>query len=119
MLKGLHWTIGVCAVAAVISIDVAVAATGCVGRVTESYVYANGDVGVRTDWNANLILLCNIKSEWKGVTPDVCALWVAKADAAVTTQLPLNIRYAEDFVCEAAPTYASSFAPTYVRLYSQ
>ncbi|MBT2134661.1 hypothetical protein KK137_09975 [Croceibacterium sp. LX-88] len=94
----------------------AFAATSCSGTISNSILYNDGQVSVRASWRNDYTTICNLKSTWQGITPDICAGWLAKVDAAVTFNKPVTAYYAADLVCSALPTYGSSVAPAYIML---
>lgn len=94
----------------------ALADASCGGTIVASYSTIDGKVMIIGSWRNDVTQLCNIKTEWKGVTPDVCALWAAKADAAISSGRSLSVYYFGPFNCATIPFYEESPAPYYVTL---
>lgn len=88
----------------------------CSGTVTASWVDISGNVYIQASWHGTHTQICHLSAEWKGVTPDICASWMAKMDAAVSTGRAVTIYYPGAADCASLPTYTSSPAPNYVML---
>jgi hypothetical protein len=91
-------------------------ANDCVGTVNSSYLTIDGSVILRGTWRNDFTQICNLKTEWKGVTPDVCAGWKAMIDAALTLGRTVSLYYSPDVTCAQIPYYGGSPAPYYVML---
>lgn len=98
--------------------NAASAATICSGTISNTILYNDGQVSLRASWRNDYTTICNLKTTWQGITPDICAGWMAKLDAAVTFNKPVTAYYAADLACSALPTYGSSVAPVYINLYA-
>ncbi|MEP2103982.1 MAG: hypothetical protein ABJP02_17785 [Parasphingorhabdus sp.] len=98
--------------------SVANAAAFCDGAITQTITYANGSVLIRGAWRNSYTQICNVKTEWKGVTPDVCYVWVSHASNAVTENKPVIVHYTglDQAECATMPNYGGSPAPAYVML---
>jgi len=90
----------------------------CSGTVLNSYVTGYGAAIIRGSWGGGYTQICSITSIWKGVSPDVCALWVAKIDSAISTGHTVTLYYYGSTTCSTIPTYGDSPAPYYVMLNS-
>ncbi|MEO9599791.1 hypothetical protein [Parasphingorhabdus sp.] len=90
----------------------------CSGTVTHTLTYVNGGVMIRSTWRNNWTQICNVKEEWKGVTPEVCYIWFSHASSAVTENKPLTVHYLglDQAECATMPTYGGAPAPYYVLL---
>jgi len=103
---------------ALFGVQPAYAATSCNGAILSAHVSSDGSVLIRGSWRSDYTQICNISSIWKGIPLEVCALWAAKADAAIATGHSVTIYYSADFACTAIPSYGTSPAPTYLMLNS-
>lgn len=103
-------------IAAVTISQPAHAASLCSGTITRSLVYSSGAVSVLGSWRNATTQVCNLKIEWKNITPDVCAAWLARIDAAVSLQRPIAFYFTEDLDCASYDTYNASPAPYYIQL---
>ncbi|MDE1265403.1 hypothetical protein [Vibrio aestuarianus] len=50
----------------------ALADISCYGEVKNVLQYANGSVNVLTTYRNQYTYICNIKNDWKGVSPQAC-----------------------------------------------
>ena len=96
----------------------ALAATNCLGTVTDVYTHAAGSVVIRSSWRNDWTQVCDVNAEWKGVPSQSCWSWFALLSAAVTDSKSVAIYYPnlQPAECATMPTYASSPAPGLVRL---
>lgn len=92
-------------------------ANDCVGTVNSSYMIYNGAVIIRGTWRNDYTQICNLKTEWKGVTPDVCAGWKAMLDAALSLGRTVSIYYSPDVNCAQIPYYGDAPSPYYVMMF--
>ena len=95
----------------------ALAAVDCSGTVFGKAVSDDGSILIRGTWRGDYTKICNIKTDWNGITPDVCALWTAMADAAVTTGKSLYVQYATETSCATIPTWGQGPAPYRITLF--
>src|SRR5687767_5130256 len=93
------------------------AASWCTGTISVSWVDAGGSVLVTGSWRGTHTQICSVKTEWKSITPDVCANWMAKLDAALTLSRGVTVYYDETIDCAALPTYGAAPPPGYVMLH--
>ncbi|WP_298309183.1 hypothetical protein [uncultured Erythrobacter sp.] len=93
----------------------------CEGFLTGSYIYDEGSAVVNTDWSPTWFQICNVKTTWKGITPDICLSWLAKVDAAVTHGKNVRFYYQGNKIsaCNQIPSYVDAPAPNYVMLLPQ
>lgn len=108
--------VGIAASAALVQASPAYADATCSGTFTSVHVQSNGAVLVHGTYRNTYTQICNIKDEWQGVTPDVCAVWTANAGAAVSMGRTVRVYYSGAYLCESLPTYYSSPPPFYVML---
>lgn len=92
------------------------AAQWCGTKVSNYWINSGGDVlalsAIRGDyWQA-----CNIKQDWKGITPTVCASWMTLIRSAIARNADMIWFYVEDTPCTAIPVYGSAPAPYYIML---
>ncbi|MBU2898416.1 hypothetical protein [Vibrio hepatarius] len=45
---------------------------GCSGTVKNVLVYGNGKVNVRTSYRGDYTVMCSLKNDWKGLSPEAC-----------------------------------------------
>lgn len=104
------------AVAALGAAQPAAADVYCGGTIAHSWVDINGNVFIWGTWRQAHTQICNVSTSWKGVAPDVCATWLAKADAAVSLGRQVLLNYPTESSCAALPQYGLAPAPGYVML---
>lgn len=95
----------------------AMAGTWCTGTLLKSYLQNDGSLIVETSWSG-WTKVCNLKADWQGITPDICAGWLARVDAAVSMDLAVQIHYDETYAsCAAVPITYQSPAPVYIMIF--
>ena len=90
---------------------------GCSGKVNSVLIYASGAVNIRADWRNDYTYICNVNSEWNGVSPLMCALWVNDLNTSRKVDADVRVYYygSDDYTgCADLPTYSNSPAPVYV-----
>lgn len=92
------------------------AAAWCTGTISASWVSAGGDVYLLGSWVGTHTRICNLDSTWSGITPSVCASWMAKIDAAISTSRQVTVYYDSISDCSTIPSYTNAPAPWYVML---
>ena len=108
--------LAIAAIAALGFAQPAAAVIVCQGTLSHSWMESDGDVYIRGSWRGDHTQMCNLKTEWKGITPDICAGWMAKADAAVSLGRTVLVYYPNETSCTTMPTYSATSAPEYVAL---
>lgn len=89
----------------------------CTGSVLSSWMRADGSVHISSSWmQGNHTQICNIKTEWKTITPDVCVAWLAKLDAAASMNKTVTIFYWDAPTCDVLPHYEAAPPPAYVMI---
>lgn len=88
----------------------------CTGTISTSWVSSNGNVYILGSWRGDHTMICSIKAEWNGITPDVCAAWMAEVDAAISLSRSVTLEYVGLVSCDALPAYEAAPAPNYVML---
>jgi len=80
-------------------------------------LYKSGAVNVRHSGRSDFTYICNLNSEWKGVSVTTCAMWASMLINLHEDNKPATFYYTvtNDYdSCATLPTYGSSPAPTYV-----
>jgi hypothetical protein len=96
----------------------ALADADCIGTITNTAVFGDGAVVVRGTWRSDYTQVCNVKTEWKGITPDVCSSWKAMIDAGLSLSRQVRVYYpGSSWVCSTLPTYGDAPAPQYLMLF--
>jgi hypothetical protein len=86
----------------------------CTTKVNNLAVYSNGDTLVRLTARSDYLQVCSMSADWKGVTPQICATWVALIKSAVARNTDMIFYYTQTTACNLIPTYANAPAPAYV-----
>lgn len=96
--------------------QVAQGAVWCNGTINASWVDVSGHVYILASWHISHTQICNLSAVWKGVSPEICASWMAKMDAAVSAAREVTVYYPDETDCAAVPTYTAASAPNNVML---
>jgi hypothetical protein len=91
--------------------------TFCGGKIRTVLTYSDGTVMILPDFHNDWLAVCNLNSDWKGVSPVTCVSWFASATRAVANQATVGMYYADVPSCAAVPTYRSAPAPVYLMSY--
>jgi hypothetical protein len=88
----------------------------CSGKILHVLTYADGFVMVLPDFRGDWTAICNLNSDWKGVSPITCVSWLATVTRAQSKAPPANVGiwYADAPSCAAVSTYYSAPAPVYL-----
>lgn len=97
-----------------LSTQVSAAPQACAGTVDASWITSDGMVLIKGSWRNDHTMICSIRNEWKGVSPDVCMSWAAKVDAAVTMGKSVTVYYTDIADCASLPVYTATPGPYYV-----
>ncbi|MDE1313077.1 hypothetical protein MEG05_01930 [Vibrio aestuarianus] len=90
----------------------------CSGEVKNVLQYANGSVNVLTTYRNQYTYICNIKNDWKGVSPQACQGMLSILLTAQSTGKKIATYYTGDqYTCQTLPHYGSSPGPVYVGLH--
>lgn len=89
----------------------------CAGTLTNVYLNDQGDVIILASYAPSYTQICNIKTDWKGISKDICWGWFSQANNAVVESRQFRVSYATSGACNTLPTYGNSPAPYYVMLY--
>lgn len=85
----------------------------CIGTVKNVLVYAEGYVIIDTSYRNEYTQVCNLKNDWKGVSPEACKGMLSTLLTAQSTGRNI-MTYYNQYTCETLPSYASTPASTYV-----
>ena len=95
------------------------AAASCIGTVSLIYSNNNGDVIINGSWRNASTQICNLKTIWKGIDPEICWGWFANASTAVSEDRNARVFYAtlNQSDCATLGTLGTAPAPTSFLLY--
>ncbi|TQV76451.1 hypothetical protein FLL45_00345 [Aliikangiella marina] len=88
----------------------------CSGKIQQVWVDSSGGVLIRSTWRNDHTQICDIDSEWKGVTAEVCKTWFSLIQTISVSGEDAKVYYADAPTCDALPTYRNAPAPGYVML---
>lgn len=92
----------------------------CNGRVTALLTQKDGVVMVHTTFRNDWLMVCNIKQDSDGVSPDVCRSWLATLTTLRVTQEPATLYYVtsstDPAFCASIPHYLGAPSPNYVSI---
>lgn len=86
---------------------------GCQGTVKNVLVYADGQVNVHTSYRNDYTVMCNLKNDWKGVSPQACKGMLSTLLTAQSTGKKIATYYTSH-TCSTLPYYGSAPGPVYV-----
>ncbi|WP_114786525.1 hypothetical protein [Vibrio tetraodonis] len=89
------------------------AAYDCTGTVNHVLVYADGSVNLHATYRNAYTYVCNLKNDWKGVSPQACKGMLSTLLTAQSTGKTINTYY-KSYTCETLPHYDSAPGPTYI-----
>jgi hypothetical protein len=92
------------------------AAAWCVGTLSNLFVDVQGNVTALPSWRSDYVRFCNLKVDFREVTPDICKSWYATMLAAQLSKRQTTSYYPKADSCTTVPTYGSSPAPAYFML---
>jgi len=86
--------------------------------ITRSLTYNSGAVAIFAPWRSDFIQICNLTSDWKGISTQLCFAWFAKINNAVIQGKSIQIYYYgyNSPWCATMPTYINSPAPGYIEV---
>lgn len=90
------------------------AAYECHVKVIHVLVYSNGMVNIAHNGRNEFTVVCNLNSEWKGVSVTTCAVWLAMLESIKKRNGTANFYYEGNGACENLPTYGEAPAPVYI-----
>ncbi|WP_341664792.1 hypothetical protein [Vibrio sp.] len=85
----------------------------CTGTVNHVLVYADGSVNLHATYRNGYTYVCNLKNDWKGVSPQACKGMLSTLLTAQSTGKTINTYY-KSYTCETLPHYDSAPGPVYV-----
>ncbi|WP_229955892.1 hypothetical protein [Parasphingorhabdus litoris] len=94
------------------------AAAWCQGYIDQILTYDSGQVGIYSTWRSGWTTICNVKTEWKGIPPEICFVWFSTASSSITEnkQVIVYYRTIDQADCATISAGLAAPAPGYVRL---
>lgn len=89
------------------------AAYECTVSVKSLLVYKDGMVNVLHSGRGDYTMICSLNSDY-GVSPTVCANWVALLESIKKRNGQANFYYEGQGSCATLPTYHSTPVPVYI-----
>ena len=81
----------------------------CGGTISNTILYADGNLVIHSSWRNGWTALCNMNRE-----PDICKTWASIATASNISGKQVIVQYLHDTMnCGDIPTYAASPKPNY------
>lgn len=90
------------------------AAFDCSVSVKNVLVYANGMVNVLHSGRGDYTVICNMQSEYSGVSSSTCAMWTAMLQVIKKKNGVAHFYYEGAGTCSTLPTYGSAPVPIYI-----
>jgi hypothetical protein len=88
----------------------------CTSKVTNLYITSLGGVNANFAFRGDYLSVCNLNTEWKGVSAVTCAGWFSALKSAVSRQADVILLYQDIAECNTLPTYDATPVPFYVML---
>ncbi|MEO9599812.1 hypothetical protein [Parasphingorhabdus sp.] len=90
----------------------------CLGTLTNVYLNDAGAVIILPSYAPSYTQICNIKTDWKGISKDICWGWFSQANNAVVESRQFRVSYQDtSATCGTLPAYSNAPAPYYIMLY--
>ena len=87
----------------------------CSGEIKNILQYSNGSLNVLTSYQKDYTMMCNIKNDWKGVSPQACKGMLSILLAAQSTGKEIVTYYSgNQYTCQNLPYYGYTPGPIYV-----
>lgn len=86
----------------------------CNVSVKNVLVYADGMVNVLHSGRGDYTMICNMQSEYGGVSPSTCAMWATMLQVIKKKNGIANFYYQGAGACSTLATYGSAPVPTYI-----
>ena len=83
----------------------------CIGTVPFADTGDDGAIMIYGTWRNQFTQICNIKTVWKGIDPQICWAWFAQANSAVTESRNVAVYYTDPSVTDCATISAFAAAP--------
>ena len=94
---------------------VAMADIQCSGEIKKILQYLNGTITVLTSYRDDYITMCNVKNDWKGVSPQACKGMLSILLTAQSTGKEIVTYYrGNQYTCQNLPNYGRAPGPIYV-----
>lgn len=90
------------------------AAFDCSASVQNLLVYKDGMVNVRHSGRGDYTMICSLNADYGGVSPMVCANWVALLESVKKRNGLAHFYYDGAGSCATLPTYGSAPIPVYI-----
>lgn len=88
----------------------------CSGKITHTYLAEDGTLVIRGDWRNQHTAICNVNTDRKGVSPEVCKSWLSIALAAKLSKADVVVYYSDVPSCSEVPQYSAAPKPGYLML---
>ena len=90
----------------------------CAGTVSMVWSLTDGSMFIRTSYRGDHTQMCNLLTDWNGISPAQCKNWYAVLLTAKTTGDVIQVYYPNNPYsgCSALPTYGNTPAPGYIGL---
>lgn len=88
----------------------------CSVDVNRVLVYGNGGINILHSGRNDYTVICNLNTDWKGVKPVTCAMWVGLLQNAQVNNKKVIFYYNGEGTCGTLPTYGNTPAPVYIGL---
>lgn len=92
----------------------AVAVYECNVSVSRVLVYQDGKVNVLHTGRGDYTVICNVASDYQGVSPSTCAMWTALLSSIKKKNGLAAFYYDGSGSCATLPTYGSAPSPIYI-----
>lgn len=90
------------------------AAFHCTVDVKKVLVYSNGLINVLHSGRNDYTVICNLKTETKGVSIPTCAMWTSMLQNIKKAKTKAIFYYPGEGTCTSLPTYGNAPIPTYI-----
>ena len=91
-----------------------IAAFNCSVDINRVLIYGSGTVNVLHSGRNDFTVICDLNSEWKGVSVTTCAMWTAMLQNIKKNNSKAIFYYGGEGTCSALPTYGSTPAAVYI-----
>lgn len=89
----------------------------CSGKVSQLWMYSNGDLFVLPSWRGDHVRVCNINQNLGSITPQICASWFTLLRTAVSNKENTYFYYENAPACNIIPTFSNAPVPGYIMLF--
>jgi hypothetical protein len=86
----------------------------CRVKVGNVLVYAGGEVNVLHSGRGDYTIICNLTTQYGGVSPSTCAMWTGMLQAIKRKDGLAEFYYGGTGTCATLPTYGSAPVPVYI-----